>query len=431
MENFEPTLSLTNSLDSFKFPDVQSSIENSSYVDVYPSTVITKNNPIVFEYMIPNGEWVDLGNIWVKTKLKITKSDETDLPDDAQISTISYPALTCFKALKFFINGKLVEQINDMHILSYLYCLLGSSSEAQQTILASGGFYPLDENYTTHTGNAFEKLKPKFEKSTPASFMARIASGVFDAKHYIPSGCKLRIELFPTEKAKFLINLSDLTDVTYEIISANLEIRELTLTPNLNDALLEKFDSTSIKIPCNRVIMRNIYVNKGSQAINNNVICRAIQPSRVFAVILSSENYFGNEKLNTLGFNNWNVETCGLQIGNRTVPTNARNTKANFENHEYLDLYHRLYRCVNGNSQSSAMNHITYDKFDDIMSVFSFDNSGTGAHEMQPIKEGTTSLFMTFSKPLYTAAVVVLAIEYQCVLTLTSSGFVSFDPAEI
>ncbi len=431
MENFEESLSLVESLDSFAYPDVQKSIIDSSYVEVYPSTTITQNTPIIFEYIIPNGDWVDLSNIWIKTKIKLKHNVETVVPDDTHVAPICYPALTVYKTIKFFINETLVEHITDHHILAYLYCILSTSNEAQNTILASGGYFKLDSNYSSFQGNCFSKLQEMFEKSKVVNCMGRLASGIFDTRHFLPSGTKLRFEMFPTEMEKFVIDFSDTSEVDYEIKGANLEIREVTLTPNLNSALLEKFETNSIKIPCNRVVMRTVYVNEKASGITNSVICRGVQPTRVFCVLLDSTVYFGTSNTNCHGFKHWNVGTCGLRIGNKIIPSNAKNAKAKWDNKDGLDFYHRLFRTVNGNTQASALNNITYEEFMKYACVFSFDNSGTGAHEMQPIKEGTTSLFMTFSKPPYTSLVAVVAIEYQCVLTLTSTGFATFDPSDI
>ena len=69
---------------------VQSDIESGRYEDIYPITKLKDNGPIEFVIDNASNKFLDLNNLILKVKCKITKNVQ-NLAEADKVSVINYP----------------------------------------------------------------------------------------------------------------------------------------------------------------------------------------------------------------------------------------------------------------------------------------------------------------------------------------------------
>lgn len=289
----------------FNPPPTQVSVV-SSWSDTYlPSNPLSKNTPVIFR--VPSSDrWVDLSNVWLTTKIKLTFEDG-DLPDFTQlydntgeeiphvatdsfpnVGTINMPAVTWIKNMEMNLGNYKIDTNDDFGLTQYVLNTLNASAEAKKTVLAMAGWG--EEEHNVPLSERFKANRDKFAKSKTVEFSARLVGGVFDIQHLLPSFTDITIKLTPQSDDFFcLVYAPEQRKARFEIVDCRLSVRKSKLSESVASSLIDEHHRNPLIYRFNRCVMRSIYVNGGQYTLPYHRVSHMYAAQR--AVV-----FFGNPK---------------------------------------------------------------------------------------------------------------------------------------
>ena len=78
--------SITSQLDLFSVPPSQTSLEDGSFTEYHPVSVLTSTGPIEFTISAENSNYIDLANSFLYVRASVTTSNGADLAKTAEIA---------------------------------------------------------------------------------------------------------------------------------------------------------------------------------------------------------------------------------------------------------------------------------------------------------------------------------------------------------
>lgn len=140
MNNFPVCAS--SELDLFRRPPIQTSIQESKWVEYTPTVDFEKGkSPINISIPGTEGEYIDLSNIYFYMRTSIVKDATNEIIKEAdEIGPINYGLNTIFKTCEVSLNNKKVSSTSDHAYRSIIETLLNWNKDSKLTHLESSGF---------------------------------------------------------------------------------------------------------------------------------------------------------------------------------------------------------------------------------------------------------------------------------------------------
>ena len=107
----------TCQLDLFLVPPSQTSLEEGSFTEYHPVSVLTSTGSIEFIISAKNSNYIDLANSFLYMCASVTTAAGADLAEDAKIAPECNFLYTLWTQVDVYFNGSLVTQSNN----NYLY----------------------------------------------------------------------------------------------------------------------------------------------------------------------------------------------------------------------------------------------------------------------------------------------------------------------
>ena len=232
---------LKSELDLFNGSSFQSSIENSKFIQVRPVSSITNSNTIEFDIPLLAEEYLDLQNVLLFLKAKVTDQNGTafSVNQNDRISIINYPLNTIWEQIDIFLGGTLVSQSSNTHpYRAWIELLTSYNKLAFDTHLRSTGLVKLtsDPDSVNTESSKIINLSKEF------TLYGRLHGDIFNSDKLLINGVPIRITLTKA-KDSFIFVVSDAIGTgtnavaqpnpKLEILDVCLYIRKVSLTPNL------------------------------------------------------------------------------------------------------------------------------------------------------------------------------------------------------
>ena len=105
--------STTSQLNLFLVRPSQTSLEDSSFTEHHPVSVLTFTGPIEFAVSAENSNYIDLANNFLYVRASVTESDGADLEKGVEIAPKCNYLHTLWSQVDVYLNGSLVIQLNN------------------------------------------------------------------------------------------------------------------------------------------------------------------------------------------------------------------------------------------------------------------------------------------------------------------------------
>ena len=130
--------STTSQLDLFSVPLSQTSLEDGSFTEYHPVSVLTSTGPIEFTISAENSNYIDLANSFFYVRASVTTSNGDDLAKTAEIAPECNFLHTLWSQVDVYLNGLLVTQSNNNNpYRAYIENLLSFGQEAKNSQLSA------------------------------------------------------------------------------------------------------------------------------------------------------------------------------------------------------------------------------------------------------------------------------------------------------
>ena len=102
--------SITSQLDLFSVPPSQTSLEEGSFTEYHPVSVLTSTDPIKFTISAENSNYINVANSFLYVRASVTTAAGADLVEDAKIAPECNFLHTLWTQVDVYLNGSLVTQ---------------------------------------------------------------------------------------------------------------------------------------------------------------------------------------------------------------------------------------------------------------------------------------------------------------------------------
>ena len=131
----------SSNLDLFLLPSTQSSFQKGKTIDYHPITSLSDGGPIEFKVSGSGKEFLDLARSYLYLKVKVSKTDGTNLDGASKVGFANYPIASLFNQVDVILGGKLISSATNTYAhRSILEVLLNYDKEAAESQLGCGLF---------------------------------------------------------------------------------------------------------------------------------------------------------------------------------------------------------------------------------------------------------------------------------------------------
>ena len=402
---------------------VQRQIEKGYFKEVKPVNPVKISNVIEFIVSGDGEEFTDLANTYLKTTLRVKKTDGTNLTGADKVSIVNYIGATLFSKIDVMLNDTQISSSTPNNAYrAILEALLTYDGPCLESQMQAAGFYkdtagkmdavdpsPTDDA-ETNTG-----LKERFDlikESKAVEFIARIHADIFSQPKMLVNGVRMRLK-FHRNKNEFCL-MSATNDYTLQIEDISLMIRKCKLSA----ASYTQIVNMPAIYPTVRVITKDYSFANGIQSINMNNVASGVLPQRIVMSMVANAAVNGSTTLNPFNFQNFGLRECNVVLNGSTI--NGKSLTFDFENSIDADGYWSLFQST-GKMHHNIGSVIARKDYKDGYAIFVFDLSSSlcdGEH-IDPDKSGDLSIGLTFKQNLTTPITVLLYLEYNSIVEIT------------
>lgn len=430
---------IKSELDLFKKISFQKSIENSSIIEYRPTSALTESSIIEFDIPISNDEYLDLQNIFIWLKGKLTDKDGNDFNSnqDGRYSLINYSLNTIFDQLSVFIGGTLVSQSsNTYHYLSFIEGVLNITPNTCDTLMRTAGFISPYKKVDYDFDSVDSTLSNIFKSSKTFTLYGKCHGAIFNSDKLLLNGLNLRL-IFTRASPKFY-SMGKAADGQIPAAEPKLNLSEISLfvrKAKVNPAVLNAHNKalqiSKAIYPIKRSVVKILNLPSGQSAFGLDNIFIGQQPSKIILGIVSNDAYSGSYTLNPFAFKNYNLNFICIHLNGESFPKTpySPDFRTGFNNYEreYYDFLMNI-----GANRTTYQPAIDYDNYSKgiCLYCFNFDSDFETSNNEDYInvpRNGFLNVELKFRENITQALKVICYAVFDNVIEIDENRNVSVD----
>ena len=248
-------------LDLFRRVAFQGSIDNSQIIQYRPVTALAASSTIQFDIPISADEYLDLQNVYLWIKGKLTDSAGVNFvqAQDDRYSLVNYALNTMFDQLTIHLDSTQISQSsNTYHYLSYIEAITQNNYLTTETFLNSSGFVSYFGQNNVNFDGIDDRLHSMVTRSKNFTLYGKMHNGIFNSDRLLLNGITLRIELHRATNEFATIGLAAVAGgaaAATPIINLrdiSVFVRKVKLVPSILSAHAKALSSRNAVYPIKR-----------------------------------------------------------------------------------------------------------------------------------------------------------------------------------
>ena len=423
----------------------------SSYVNFLPIGFNPgSTQPLEFIASGPENLFTDLENTQLHLKVKLTKSDGTNMnedPDDGDFDfsgPVQYTAHTLFSQVDCWLNGTAVtKSLNTYAYKAVIEATLEFSNQIKSSQLESALWHgdaptvydvliqnarapngdPLDEFRPTCTNaGLFARWEVFREDKTVDLYMSPHLSILTTDRYLIPGvECKLRFSL--NSPAFYLMNQAA-GNYKLQIQEASLITRYVRLLPSVNLKIESMLKTHPAIYPLKASEVRTFNLAVGCQNGTWEGVSSGEVPEVLVVALVDNRRFAGTKTLNAFKFEHFGLSSINLTLDARSVPFKPMTFA---EDNDFLCAFNRVFTELGlGNHRTNSLER---KYFKDHYAFFCFNLKPAGGDSTIPVapRQGSLRLEFTFRQPLARTVTVLAHTTFTRILQIDSQRKVTYD----
>lgn len=365
---------IKSELDLFKKVSFQRSIENSYIIEYRPTSVLSESSAIEFDIPISLDEYLDLQNVYIKFKGKLTDEKGVDYDENQnnRFSLINYSLNTIFDQLSIYVGGTLVSQSsNTYHYLSFIEKLINSTPNNIKTILRTSNYVSPFGNKDYDFDGIDEQLASITNKSKVFTLYGRPHGSLFNSDKLLMNGLNLRLIFNRASPQFYCMGRSADPGGVIKATTPKLNLLDISIFARKvkvnSDVLLAHNRALTISkaiYPIKRTVVKVLNMPSGQSTFMLDNVFIGQMPSKIVFGLVTNNAFSGSYLLNPFAFKNFGLNyICAHQNG-ETVPKNPYEPdfRGNFMNYEreYYDFFLNI--GADKTSIQPAIDYLNYSK---------------------------------------------------------------------
>ena len=425
----------SSSLDLFLLPPTQSSFQKGKTVDYHPITSLSDGGPIEFKVSGSGKEFLDLARSYLYLKVKVSKTDGSNLDVASKVGFANYPIASLFNQVDVILGGKLISSATNTYAhRSILEVLLNYDKEAAESQLGCGLFckdtalqmeemdISADPVLNTGLGTRSECTKT----SKTVELQGRIHSDLLlNQEKLILNGVDLTVKLH-RHKPEFCLLSADIAPA-YKIIivDAILYVKKIELTPSVFNAINSVLNDKIAQYAITRTTPKVFTVQRGQQSQHIDNAFLGEIPKRIAVCMMDNDSYNGNNKKNPFNFKHYDLTQIGISVNGEEVP--FKPLKLNFDEKLFVTAYNTLFSGT-GKLHGNSGSIIKREDYSEGYTIIVADLTPFEIGDNFDLKaEGTLSIDLVFKSPLAATINVLVYAEYDNIIEIESNRNVIKD----
>lgn len=393
----------SSSLCVFDKPGVLTDIQRGYTVDYYPVSSVTSSGPI--EFHIPGNaeDYIDVNDIKLYVKLKVTHTDGSDIKQVDDIVALNNLAIaTLFQDVSLTLSET---QIEGGHMnypyYAYFQAMTQFSPTVQQNQMLSLGWIRDEAGKFDSKDNAgFKKRQTVIGNSNIVEFVGPLYLDFFNQDRSLISQTDMRVKLLP-HKPEFILNaFGAKTDFKINFESVILYVDRIELNPSVINGHAVGLKKQNAHYFINHTDILTFTIPKGQKSYNKDRLFPDIAPKMMIVTMVDNEAYNGDLKKNPFHFQHFNLNKIALYREGRSIP--AQPLSPDFDKKLYMRSYVHNMRAFNYYNTDET-NGLTPAEWANGFTFYAFDltaDKDVSTHCLQGNLARNLRLELSFSKDL-------------------------------
>ena len=416
----------SSNLDLFLLPPTQTSFQKGKSIDYHPITSLSDGGPIEFKVSGSGKEFLDLARSYLYLKVKVSKTDGSNLDGTSKVGFANYPIASLFNQVDVILGDKLISsatntyahrsilEVAESQLGCGLFCkdIAGQMEEMDITT---------DPVLNTGLGTRSEWTKT----SKTVELQGRIHSDIFNQEKLILNGVDLTVKLH-RHKPEFCLLSADVAPACKIIIvDAILYVTKIELTPSVFNAINTVLNDKNAQYAITRTTPKVFTVPRGQQNQHIDNAFLGEIPKRITVCMMDNDSYNGNYKRNPFNFQHYNLTQMGISVNGEEVP--FKPLKLNFDDKLFVTAYNTLFSGT-GKLHGNSGSIIKREDYSEGYTIIVADLTPFEIGDNFDLKaEGTLSIDLVFKSPLAATINVLVYAEYDNVIEIDSNRNVIKD----
>lgn len=426
---------VTPSLDLFSIPGTNTSILQSNYVQLNPTSSITDNSTI--EFYIPGTglDYLDLNNTTLHTRVKIVKADGTALDADEPVGLINYPAASLFSQVDVVLGDKLITQsANTYGYRAYIEALLHYDKSTIETAL-SPGLFILDtpghhDAQTTHNGTnlGMRGRQAYTALSMEVDLISPLHVDFFLQEKLLLNGVDVRVRL-TRAKNEFCLMRHGGDEFKVVILAASLYVKKVTPAPHIALAHAQALLQSNARYAYDRTEIKCFTLARGSRSISLENLFLGRQPRALALGLVENGSFIGSLAKNPYRFQHFNLNHLSLHKDGMQIPSTPLTPR--FDIPGGGGIAREYFQIISATNRHLKNQALAFDRKDFqqgyALYVFNLAPDDDTAGCMSLVKHGNLRLDMTFSHALPETVTLIAYASYDAIIEISSRREVLMD----
>ena len=415
-------------LDLFSVPPTQTSVESGVWVEYHPLATLS-GGPIEFAISGSGEEYVDLSQVYLHVKAKITRGDGTDLQANEPVGPVNLWLHSLFSQVDVSWNDVLVSPSQNTYpYRALLETLLSYGNETKYSRLTASMFYKDTAGHMNVTNNnnntGLHRRKTATQLSQTVDMVGKLHTDVTQQNRYLLNGVDVKVRLVRSKNSFSLMGHGGNLTFKSVVRHASLFVRKCKLNPAVMVAHAKALQSGTAKYPISRVSVSAFSIPQGNlAAVQSNLFLNQL-PKRVIVGLVNSAAFNGNYNLNPFNFQHYDLNFLALYVGG--VQVNAKPLTPDYQNQHYARSFFSVFSGT-GIATADSGNGISYSDYPNGYCLYGFDLTSNLHDGQQLIRTGSLRLELKFSNALPNSVHVVVYSEQDSLIELTRNREVLLD----
>ncbi|MGB5438026.1 MAG: hypothetical protein WBN90_00030, partial [Gammaproteobacteria bacterium] len=354
--------------------------------------------------------------------------------DDDKVGPIQMIGKTFFKQVKLFLGSKLAYDSGDTYAYrAYIETELNTNHEFKTTFLQVAGYEPdaptdhVDDGDNEGLGRRCGWFKTENATSTVVEFMASLHVDLFHQEKYLINQIDTRLELHRNSDTFALMCHG--ANPRFEIHVANMTwlVRKVDPADSVTLALETALRRTTVKYPVRRIQIKMMQLEGGRRDTPTSTLFNGQIPRRMVVCLVDNDAFHGSYTKSPFNFKHYNASSIQITAGGVNHPPNP--IVMDFNRKHITRPYVQMYEAL-GLAAVQKNNWLDLSDFSQGSAMYVFDLSPDSSDDShwELLKEGSTTIRMTFSEPIPQAGVKLLALaEFDNLITIDHFRNCYFD----
>ena len=423
------------SLDLFLKTDVQTAVEDGSWMEIRPVNSIEETAPVDFHIDGTSEDFIDLAETYLKVKVRITSADgDNGYGQNAMVAPVNLLLQSMWSKLDVSFNGKRVSSSGHSYpFRAYIETLLNFGKDVKTGQLSASGWHmdTAEQFDTTGAQNlGFMARKGMGQGRRVISLMGRLHSDIFNQNRCLLDGVNVHVQLTRSND-RFCIMRPDgenVEDYKIKLEEASLFVRKVKVLPSCRLGIYKALSTAPARYPIRRSEQRIF-------SISNNITCWSQEnalvgqlPRRLTIGFVRTDAFHGVYPLNPFNFQHFNLNFLALYINGKQIPSRALQPEFDGLNCDYTRSYMQMSSSL-GQAFTNQDCGLSYKDFKGGSTLFVFNLNAelTDGDHVETTKRGAVRIECRFANALNDPISCLVLSEYDNLILVDKERNVCLD----